>query len=481
MNNAIYKIIAYVGLIIPPIMCNAQRMVEIIDCYCNTLDGVTVEKMCFSNTFTSISLCIDSMSSMPVNDLRHIYATDDNGKRYPLIKNDICDTTIMKKFGPKHVVLEFAPLPVNTQCVDVITSGGRGLYGLHDSSSELSIPNQHETVDPNEVAEDLFMQGTAKISGHIDIQQPQEIYCIVSSIIQPHRKAYKCTIEPNGDFSADIELLSPVWAALSSDSLGMNHIAYFYVRPGEQLEIKLGKIGEENDYNNDSGLPTYSGLMNNYIRQGTLNYRELSNEVVSNSIHGYIDHKLREQLRLVDYLGCRHNLSPYEILLWKNQLKLIYGEWHITYMINERVNGKASKDSENYSFLCNLSPKDPTYMILPSFSLFIHQISRLNLFIEIHDSLIKQDVEVGSTNFIEREFASYNQALNQRLGSEGISYIMQGIASERILDQNYHKSFDEYKEVYDVLANKLNHSYFRNCLQANFNIEAQSYYGNLSE
>lgn len=376
-----------------------------------THSSIEIQKVLFSRDKTSVEFRVRENSDTSFCVHSSIFASDEQGIRYPIlyVEGIQLDTSIHPSNGKDlFFTLHFKPLPTTTHVFDII-EGRQGchfrIYGIHDHKKKLEYKKPLGEISLMETATTLFQPDTAVIQGvihgynHATMPHDMTVHynCEQFHMNNGMAKPNIAVINDDGTFSCSFLMDRPAWNNLS---FGENQFYYYYIRPGDTLNIVIENYGQWNEkvtYTNCQGKPSYQALIN----EGEIIYGSLS--LLLKSSKDAFQKTLAEYGRIAEqlqaYLSHKYQLTPWEIQLFQTQQCLQFAYLQAYYMnewdFQQKKQGYPVESSnEDYSFIHQIPWNDSTLPILKSWnnaSIYHFLTTRVN--IHSINPIVQRDIE----------------------------------------------------------------------------------------
>ena len=454
--------------------------------YSNTI-GTEVTRITFDKDMTCVSFKTTKQAG-PTFKIGHgIYIVDDKGEHYHAIGAQgikLDSLYVLNEGRQLKYSIMFPSIEESNCAIDIICPSSFGIYGLHDSKVKLNIPKAIGEVDNAETDfRHIKMQDT-EIEGIIHFSDGNiltQVYCN-SEAPRPYLREESTkysSIDASGHFSATFKMYTPQMIQLRDARL-MNsnfYTGFIYVRPGDRISIEMSGISEGKGiaYKNLSGREAYNRLANcPWFPIAIMNIRKYSGNIsrlfIDYSYEQYtnmLKADFEKAMEYADYVCWHYRLSPYETLLYLNNVKSFYinkmanvdvfikNKYIETHNEGERVRYKAMLEKADYSYLKLLDPEDVSLLYCD-----IEPFGFSNQLYPIESCINK--VPENTPNRWRKIIELQQEELNRITGWTGRTFFMEMLIAQEAFQMvfRYHISEAELAEVKSMLS----HPYCRQYL-----------------
>ena len=412
--------------------------------YVSSTDYISIVNVCFEKSSTTISLCLKKGSVGKVRFSSNMYLSNMKGERFPVRDSEMLDTPITIN-SDTVIDLRFPPIAKGRDVIDLIDPNSIGLYGIHDVSYEMIIPDAGQGHIDRENINGIYQNALTTIKGRLinpaaNDSNTKMLYLRYSDLSPnlDNAKDGRCCIQQDGSFSMTLNLDHPVWAVICDDK--MQKIGWnIFIRPGDHISFCADEKNKwkESVIENASGKETFHTLMNNYPGDIMESTTSLLRKIGPEMYLQHIDSLFQQRMRMFKYISWKYSFNETEKSLYYNKIifdRDYYRLWVYTTIESEKQYynyfheysypefAALMTSRQDFSVIRDLNPVNPVYFMYNSFYSFCQLMRNVQFMKDLNNKYF-----ISDNGFLDC-IVEQNDMLNKYTEWNGMSYFMQYIA-----------------------------------------------------
>ena len=363
---------------------------------------VRITKVEFTDTATIVSFHERYKPGWWIQMAKEAVLRGEDGREYKALRGEgivLGEHYVTPPSGEGEFKVLFEPMPRKTRFFDFIEgnmSGAFNIYGVHEEGKGPEVPEgQAPFVMTPELERQFFAADSACVRGRIEGYSRSQGYSTMlfnrTEAMTDERLPLAVEVREDGTFEFRFWASHPQEGTLMIEGKDAKRFVNFYAVPGQATGIVVRADGSVSYAAVPSGPFGCKSLLESGVSGlCAYPYDEFSADADSLDFKGFAENamrRMREQLRLVDYVAWRFGYTPWERHLAECQARMVHGMAVLDYEMNKRlasyqeaksweeIEAKLASysDPANYRFLREMPCNDVSALVLRDFYLFLNR------------------------------------------------------------------------------------------------------------